>query len=270
MKKNLNKACATTSRPSAISGTAIRQKGKTMADDLSQAAIAAAQRLADAVDALSFAPPTTHVYNPLRYAWPGHRSYLEQHAKTKKKVIFMGMNPGPYGMAQTGVPFGEIAHARDWVGVEQTILSPDNAHPKRPIEGFACQRSEVSGRRLWGLFSEHYADAAEFFVDHFVANYCPLVFMEASGKNRTPDKLPAAEITKLYAVCDQHLRDLVDLFEPEWVIGVGAFAETRTKEALLGYDLKIGRILHPSPASPAANRGWSEQAEAQLKALGVW
>ncbi len=238
--------------------------------DVSESAIAAAERLADAVDALKFSPPTTHVYNPLRYAWPGHRSYLEQHAGSLKKVIFLGMNPGPFGMAQTGVPFGEISYVRDWVGVEETILSPEDAHPKRPIEGFACQRSEVSGRRLWGLFADRFPDAADFFADHFVANYCPLVFMEASGRNRTPDKLPASEIADLYAVCDQHLRELVAALQPEWVIGVGAFAETRAKEALFGCDLKIGRVLHPSPASPAANRGWAEQAEKQLKEMGVW
>ncbi len=241
-----------------------------MSDSISKAVIAAAQALSVAVDELSFAPPTTHIYNPLTYAWPGHHSYLKQHANSKKKVVFMGMNPGPFGMAQTGVPFGEIELVRDWIGVNETILKPENEHPKRPIEGFACQRSEVSGRRLWGLFREVYPDADDFFADHFVANYCPLVFMEASGKNRTPDKLPAAEIDALYAVCDTHLRSLVDALEPDWVIGVGAFAEGRAKEALKGYELDIGRVLHPSPASPAANRGWAEQATKQLKALGIW
>ena len=233
-------------------------------------AIAAAERLADAVDALDFDEPTTHIYNPLRYAWPGHRSYLEKHATSPKKLIFLGMNPGPFGMAQTGVPFGEVSIVRDWVGVEATIPSPENVHPKRPIEGFACQKSEVSGRRLWGLFAERFQKAEDFFADHFVANYCPLVFMEASGRNRTPDKLPASEIAPLYEACDQHLRDLVDCFEPDWVIGVGAFAESRAKQALAGEAIRIGRILHPSPASPAANRGWAPQAEAQLKKLGIW
>lgn len=241
-----------------------------MVDKLADAVIAAAERLADAVDALDFASPTTHVYNPLRYAWRGHHSYLSQHANSKKKVIFMGMNPGPFGMAQTGVPFGEISLVRDWVGVEEAILLPENSHPKRPIEGFACQRSEVSGRRLWGMFAKKYADATDFFADHFVVNYCPLVFMEESGKNRTPDKLPVAEVQQLYAACDAHLREVTELLEPEWLIGVGAFAETRAKEALAGINVDFGRILHPSPASPAANRGWAEQAEKQLKALRVW
>ena len=241
-----------------------------MADSITQAAIAAAQKLSQGVNALQFAEPTTHVYNPLDYAWAGHRSYLERHAGSTKKVVFMGMNPGPFGMAQTGVPFGEIALVRDWVGVHEPIEKPTNEHPKRLIEGFNCERSEVSGRRLWGLFRERFASAEAFFADHFVANYCPLVFMEATGRNRTPDKLPAAEVAALYALCDRHLRELVTALEPDWVIGVGAFAEGRAKVALKGGDVKIGRILHPSPASPAANRGWGEQATQQLEVLGVW
>jgi single-strand selective monofunctional uracil DNA glycosylase len=241
-----------------------------MANKRSQACIAAAAQLADAVDALQFSEPTSSIYNPLRYAWAGHRRYLEQFAGSPKKVIFLGMNPGPFGMAQTGVPFGEVSLVRDWVGVDVAIERPPNEHPKRPIEGFACQRSEVSGRRLWGLFSEKYPNAGDFFADHFVANYCPLVFMESTGRNRTPDKLPASESAALYACCDAHLRRLVELLEPAWVIGVGAFAEARANDALKGYDLQTARILHPSPASPAANRGWSQQAENQLKALRVW
>lgn len=241
-----------------------------MRNSTSLAAMAAAQKLSAGVDALEFAAPTTHIYNPLEYAWAGHRSYLEQHANSPKKVVFMGMNPGPFGMAQTGVPFGEVALVRDWVGVEETIAKPRHEHPKRLIEGFDCQRSEVSGRRLWGLFSERFESAEAFFADHFVANYCPLVFMEASGRNRTPDKLPATEAAALYALCDAHLRELIDALRPEWVIGVGAFAEGRAQQALKGYDVKIGRMLHPSPASPAANRGWAEQVTKQLQDRGVW
>ena len=52
--------------------------------------------------------------------------------------------------------------------------------------------------------------------------------------------------------------------------GVGAFAEQRAAQALAGIDVRIGRVLHPSPASPAANRGWSEAATRQLVELGVW
>jgi single-strand selective monofunctional uracil DNA glycosylase len=231
---------------------------------------AAALRLADAVDALDFLPPTAHIYNPLRYAWAGHEAYLDRWARGQKQVVFLGMNPGPFGMAQTGVPFGEVSLVRDWIGVEAAIQKPENEHEKRPVEGFACARSEVSGRRLWGCFQERFGPAKFFFADHFVANYCPLVFMEAGGKNRTPDKLPVTEVEPLYAACDAHLRDLVEALGPQWVIGVGAFAERRARLALADLDVRVGRILHPSPASPAANRGWAEQATKQLKELGIW
>lgn len=224
------------------------------------------------VDALSFAAPVAVVYNPLVYARDLHLQYLERFAKPGIAALFLGMNPGPYGMAQTGIPFGEIAAVRDWMGVGGTVTQPAIIHPKRPITGLACTRSEVSGRRLWGLFQERYPKAEAFFRAHFVANYCPLVFMSASAANLTPDKLPAAERQPLEDACDEHLVTLVRHLRPRHVIGVGAFAAKQAARALghAAIDVPIGTILHPSPASPAANRGWAEQATRQLIDLGVW
>ena len=178
------------------------------------------------------------------------------------------MNPGPFGMTQTGIPFGEVAVVRDWLKIHTPIGQPANPHPKRPVQGFDCPRSEVSGRRLWGLFAERFASPGAFFADHFVLNYCPLVFCEAGGRNRTPDKLPPAEQARLFAVCDEHLRRVVEILEPEWLIGVGGFAWARGEAVAAG--AKLGRILHPSPASPAANRGWATAVTQQLIELGVW
>ena len=235
-----------------------------------QTMIQAARNLSADCDALSFNAPVTHVYNPLDYAWAAHEQYLNLAATTKKKVVFLGMNPGPFGMAQSGVPFGEIAIVRDWLGINAPIGKPDCEHPKRPIVGLACTRSEVSGRRLWGLFAERYESASDFFQDHFIVNHCPLVFMEETGRNRTPDKLPLEESTPLMTASDTHLRQVVKTLEPEWLIAVGGFAEKRATTALEGLTVRIGRILHPSPASPAANRGWTEQATAQMLDQGVW
>lgn len=227
-------------------------------------------RLKDAVDACSFSEPVATVYNPLDYAWEPYALYLKKYGSRKKKILFMGMNPGPFGMAQVGVPFGEVSLVRDWMGLEAPVGKPENEHPKRPVDGFGCSRSEVSGRRLWGAFAEKFGAAENFFQEHYVVNYCPLVFMKDTGANLTPDKLPAVEMEPVYAACDQHLREVVDLLEPEWLIGVGAFAEKRAELALAGYTTKIGKILHPSPASPAANRGWAEAAVKQMKALELW
>ncbi|MDR0996440.1 MAG: single-stranded DNA-binding protein [Zoogloeaceae bacterium] len=237
---------------------------------MSSPLIEAARQLATTVDSLAFAPPVSHVYDPLDYAWPIHEAYLQRYGEGGKRVIFLGMNPGPFGMAQTGVPFGEIATVRDWLGLEGAVGQPAHANPKRPVEGFACARSEVSGRRLWGLFRERFGTPEAFFAEHFVANYCPLIFFDG-GKNLTPDKLPVAEQTPLLAACDAHLRALIAALKPQWLIGVGAWAEGRAKTALAQVPhLKIGRILHPRPASPAANRGWAEAATKQLIDLGVW
>lgn len=234
------------------------------------ALIAAAHELSASVDAMRFAPPVTHVYNPLDYAGEIHDNYLRRYGEGRKRVVFIGMNPGPFGMAQIGVPFGEISTARDWLGLEGPVGQPAQSNPKRPVEGFACKRSEVSGQRLWGLFRDRFGTPEAFFADHFVANYCPLAFFE-DGRNLTPDKLPVAEQAPLLAACDAHLRALVDVLNPKWIVGIGVWAEQRARSALAdAADLQFGRILHPSPASPAANRGWSAAAKKQLTELGIW
>jgi single-strand selective monofunctional uracil DNA glycosylase len=231
--------------------------------------MAAARRLSDEVDSLEFSPPVSHRYNPLIYAWEAHEAYLRRYGTNRKSVIFVGMNPGPFGMVQCGVPFGEIDAIRDWMGIEVAIGRPAHENPRRPVEGFLCTRSEVSGRRLWGLFRERFGTAEAFFADHFVANYCPLAFFD-QGRNLTPDKLPAAEAAPLYAACDRHLRQIVEVLEPQWVVGIGGFAEVRAVAALSGMGVKVGKVLHPSPASPAANRGWAEAATRQLLGQGIW
>lgn len=233
------------------------------------ALINAARELSAAVTPMRFAAPITHTYNPLDYAWAPHEEYLRKFGEGNKRVIFVGMNPGPFGMVQIGVPFGEIAAARDWMKISAPVIKPAEETPARPIEGWDCVRSEVSGRRLWGLFAERFGTAENFFKEHLVANYCPLAFFEGK-RNLTPDKLPAAEQAPLLAACDTHLRRLVETTQAEWVIGIGAWSEVRARQACAGMPVKFGRVLHPSPASPAANRGWSEAATKQLTELGLW
>ena len=231
--------------------------------------INAARKLSDVVSELSFSDPITHVYNPLVYARQSHEAYLRRYGQSTCEVLLLGMNPGPWGMAQTGVPFGEIAAVRDYMQIETPVDRPDNEHPKRPIEGFACSRSEVSGRRLWGLFAERYPNPDDLFRVHFVTNYCPLVFMEESARNVTPDKLAKEARAGLEQACDEHLSEVIATLKPSWVIGVGAFAQQCARRVISDQH-QLGKILHPSPASPAANRGWAEAATKQLLELGVW
>lgn len=234
--------------------------------------IRAGRVLADELRPLRFSDPVTHTYLTLDYAAEGNEAYLDKFGASRKRVLFLGMNPGPYGMAQTGVPFGEIAAVRDWMGLNPKIGKPADEHPKRKILGMDCPKSEVSGRRLWGLFAEKFPKAEDFFQDYLVINFCPLVWMKDSGANLTPDKIRAAEMTAVDGACQKHLRRVIELLEPEWLIGVGGYAESQmiAAQEALGTNAATGRILHPSPASPAANRGWAEVAERQLRELGVW
>jgi single-strand selective monofunctional uracil DNA glycosylase len=237
--------------------------------DVAGQVAAAARRLSREIAPLRFGAPVSHVYDPLAYARRGHEAYVQRYAGSRKRVIFLGMNPGPFGMAQTGVPFGAVRPVRDWLGIETPVTRPKREHPKRPVLGFDCPRNEVSGERLWSAVASCFGTPQRFFARHYVANYCPLLFLEAGGRNLTPDKLRAGDRERLFAVCDAHLRRLVALLEPEWVIGIGAFATGRAEEVLGDRELRVGRILHPSPANPRAQRDWAGTVKRELTELGV-
>ena len=226
-------------------------------------------RLIRDLENLAFASPVTHVYNPLIYARRPYDQYLKNYSHSAKEVVLVGMNPGPWGMAQTGIPFGEIAAVKDWMGIDAPVRKPVSENPKRPVAGFDCTRSEVSGRRLWGWAQETFGTPKAFFTRFFVVNYCPLLFMEAEGRNRTPDKLPIAERTPLLAACDQALHDTLVFFSPRFAIGIGAFAARRVKAVTRNMDIAIGQITHPSPANPRANRGWATFIKEEFRQMGI-
>jgi single-strand selective monofunctional uracil DNA glycosylase len=245
--------------------------------------INAARKMARECNALKFGGAVAWIYNPLDYAWAVHQQYIKRFGGGQKQALLLGMNPGPFGMMQTGVPFGEIAAVRDWMKLSGKVKAPEKFHPKRPIQGFDCTRAEVSGARLWGWAMENFDSADAFFDRFFVVNYCPLVFLEEGGRNLTPDKLPAKEQAALGEICDAHLHTVLKALEPEWAVGVGAYAAKRLSK-LTGAPIekgdeatppenetgiRVGQVLHPSPASPIANRGWAEQAHKTFTNFGL-
>jgi single-strand selective monofunctional uracil DNA glycosylase len=225
--------------------------------------------LATALQPLRFSAPVSHVYNPLDYAKAPYSEYLGRYGRPPREIVLIGMNPGPWGMSQTGVPFGEVTMVREWLGIEQAVGRPAEMHPKRPVTGFDCPRSEVSGRRIWGWARKRYGSPRNFFSRFFIANYCPLQFIEESGRNRTPNQLRAAERKALFEVCDTALRRTIAVLQPRFVIGVGQFTMQRASRSLDGMAVTIGKITHPSPANPKANRGWEAIIEKELTELGI-
>jgi len=244
-------------------------------------AYASLQRITDqmlrALRRLRFGPPVVCVYSPLEYARHMYDLYLKRYARIGCRAVLLGMNPGPWGMVQTGIPFGEVGLVRDWLGLSAPIRRPRREHPRRPVLGLQCRRREVSGLRLWGWARRTFGTPQRFFRTFFVANYCPLAFFDADGRNLTPDRLPTDQRDALLLICDQALRQSVECLRPQFVVGVGRFAERRAREALQqaraawrgGPPPVIGGIPHPSPASPQANRNWAGSVTKQLRALGI-
>lgn len=229
--------------------------------------IAAARELSNEVNALKFDAPVAYTYNPLDYAWEGHEAYIRKFGGGRKDVLYLGMNPGPFGMAQTGVPFGEIPAVTLWMGIMASVGQPEKTHPKRPVQGFSCPRSEVSGRRLWGLFEEMYGTAEAFFEHAYVANYCPLIWMSESGANITPTQLPKSQVAAVDAICQRHLVRLLEILKPRVLIGVGGYALKQLELAaatLPEQQFTLGTMLHPSPASPMANKCWPQKPREQI------
>lgn len=219
----------------------------------------AAARLRDAADAFVPGGRVTHAYDPLRYAWGPHRAFLERYGGVApRRVVLVGMNPGPWGMGQTGVPFGDPALVREWLRVEGRVEQPARPHPKRPVLGFASTRRDGSGRNLWGWARERCGAPERFFAEFHVTNYCPLMFFDGAGRNVTPPELPRARTEALDAACDAHLLEVVRALRPSFLVGLGRFAEERLRDlaAREGLDAQVRGVLHPSPAHPANNHGW--------------
>lgn len=202
--------------------------------------------LVQALSQLKFGLPVTCVYNPLVYAQELHEQYVRNYGGRKVEVLLVGMNPGPYGMAQTGVPFGDGTIVRDFLKIS----------------------GKISGQRFWGWAQRQFNSATNFLNRFWIHNYCPLIFMEASGKNRTPDKLPASERELLETPCNKALVATINLIQPRLVVGIGKYSTKRIR-ASGAQDIVIGEVMHPSPANPKANKEWAKVFEIQLKSLGV-
>ena len=246
------------------------QEGDNASMDFKEGLIDRTKRLRDEVDAIKFTYDG-FIYNPLDYAWAMHEAYLRRYVRQSAYVLFLGMNPGPFGMMQTGVPFGEVNAVRDYLKLDLPVGKPQKEHPGRPVLGMQIKRSEGSGKRLWGLISQKWPRPDDFFKDHCIFNYCPLGFLDAgkTAKNFTPDHLPKEEREKLEEVCDSYLKDVIDMINPKALIGIGKYAQTKL-EAVNTEERIVSSIIHPSPGNPQANVDWNGKTTEKMRELGLW
>jgi len=211
-----------------------------------------------------------YVYNPLDYAWEIHKEYLKLASHGNPKCILLGMNPGPHGMGQMGIPFAASSIVRDLFGITGIkVMQPKIPHPARPVLGLEYPRDEISGTRIWNLLSKLYKTRNSIFDNVFVVNHCPLMLFNGQrATNITPDKIKGLTVNKLLNACDQHLLEVSEILEADTVVGIGKYAEKRAKTVFDQTQVQVKGCWHPSPASPLANRNngkdWQENIIAVL------
>jgi single-strand selective monofunctional uracil DNA glycosylase len=167
------------------------------------------------------------------------------------------------------VPFGDIKTVKEWLKVTGKVHPPKKQHPKRPIEGMQVKKREVSGQRLWGLFQAMAGSPEVFFKHCLVYNYCPLCFIDSTGKNLAPNNLSPAERSKLTSLCDEAMRDIIQLLQPHTLVGVGKWTEDRLNRIQKEFNLsvRVVGIMHPSPLNSRANTDFSGKVRAELDRL---
>ncbi|XP_063985859.1 single-strand selective monofunctional uracil DNA glycosylase-like isoform X2 [Diachasmimorpha longicaudata] len=226
--------------------------------------------LTKALQKILFGAPVEYVYSPIEYAFSVHSNYVHKFCKDAKKILFLGMNPGPWGMSQTGVPFGEVNTVVNWLELSGNVETPPREQPDRKVQGLLCKRSEVSGRRFWELFKRLSRTPDVFFRHSFLRNYCPVALMDAGGRNITPAELKGPEYSRVIQLCDTVLGDVLKILKVEIVVGVGRFAEKRARHVVKAQKLstQVVWIPHPSPRA-AGYQDWSICAQKHLHDLDL-
>ena len=198
------------------------------------------------LDELKFFPPCFYVYNPLSYCFESFKIYFE-YLNTEEEInLFFGINPGPFGMAQTGIPFGDKETVKNYLKIEPKIDIDKipKQHPKKQILGLEVKRVEKSGRIFWGVIKEFYPEKYDFFKSNFVLNFCPLCFLDEQGRNITPKVLRKEDQIALYKILEIFMLKLFKLIKIKKLIAIGD--ETFSYLNALNTKLKIQTIIHPA------------------------
>ncbi|XP_071563318.1 single-strand selective monofunctional uracil DNA glycosylase isoform X2 [Temnothorax nylanderi] len=249
------------------SGNAVEHTSAT-STSISDRLLSIEQELCTKLRQVSFPSSIEYIYNPLEYAFETHAMYVRKYCTGTKKILFVGMNPGPWGMSQTGVPFGEINMVKDWLKISGPVGKPSKEHPDRKVIGFQCTRSEISGLRLWGLFRDLCESPENFFRYAYMHNYCPFAFMDGRARNITPAEIKGEGQRILHELCDKSLIDIIQLLKAEIVVGIGNYAEKRAQIAVQtgGLSVQVMVLRHPSPRA-VGNQNWNEMAMQRLNEL---
>jgi len=197
--------------------------------------------------------PDIVVINPLEYLWLQYGYYTSCYHNQYPRAMIIGMNPGPKGMSQTGIPFGSpniipsiLPNKSLFNEIRDNEGSPVSS-PHRRITGPSNTTVEVSGNRLWSALIKRYGDFKSITSEIFVDNICPLLFLcgKNGSKNLTPDKLtPSPAKIILIRLCTERLQKIYQcLGEPSNIVALGRWSHKFLEKMFP--KVRVTYILHP-------------------------
>jgi single-strand selective monofunctional uracil DNA glycosylase len=223
------------------------------------------------------------VLNPGRYGERWHARFRRAYPMSPRPLLVFGLNPGPYGMAQTGVPFTDLKRLesalpglwKDLVASGEPVTRPGLAPPS--LARHLTRTFESSSVRVYRFLERAYGRPELALREVVFVNPCPLLFIDPeTGANRTPADLPRALRARKAA-------ELVHAFEElRRATVLEAVAELEPRGAiLLGRDVAaaVGEALraalgarsvveweHPARAVPET---WSRGLADELRKRGL-
>ena len=132
------------------------------------------------------------VWNPGSYGAPWHRVFREIYPLRERPILMFGLNPGPYGMGQTGIPFTDVRRLRQCLPKMALTLRERGREPRVPglaprsLRRFFTREFESSAVRVYRFLELGWGSAEKGWRSVGVANSCPLLFLDPEGRNQTP------------------------------------------------------------------------------------
>ncbi len=157
------------------------------------------------------------IWNPGLYGETWHARFRRLYRPGQHPLVVFGLNPGPYGMAQTGIPFTDIRRlvsalpdlAAELRGRGERVEPPGLAPPG--LRPYLSRSFESSAVRVYRFLKKGWGGAERGWTEVVVANPCTLLFIDpAEGKNRTPADL--ARAARLRGSGRDQVRELVESF----------------------------------------------------------
>jgi len=268
-----------------------RYRGGVVVNTVADQILAASDRLSERLAAL---PPVGDLValDPTRYCRSAWAAYLQMAARLGC-VLVVGMNPGPHGMAQTGVPFTD-----PWIVDELDLQAPRADVPPADIpavgswrhrshraRGVLGSKREESAKRLWPLLREicapyaavgpsadKIAEATRRVCNEvLLVNALPICWLDPAGKNVSAEQVekraPAQVREGLRDLVNEWLQAVADILRPAAVIGVGRWAREFVTDLDVDHFVEIpfrDGIKHPSP-SAGSEAAWRAEAEPILR-----